>query len=86
LPRPFVCEAFGNYENALRHFEAYQLTEADWGLYHDLRKVPWKEVAYMKVLRHLTYILALCTIHAAKFVAALTVTCPSDSVWLLTRR
>ena len=39
LPVPLVCEAFGKYEHALRHFEAYQLTEADWCLYHDLRKV-----------------------------------------------
>ncbi|DBA86104.1 TPA: hypothetical protein ACH3X1_005623 [Trebouxia sp. C0004] len=39
LPVPLVCEAFGKYEHALRHFEAYQLTEADWCLYHDLRQV-----------------------------------------------
>ncbi|KAA6428922.1 MAG: hypothetical protein FRX49_01032 [Trebouxia sp. A1-2] len=39
LPVPLVCEAFGKYEPALRHCKAYQLTEADWCLYHDLRKV-----------------------------------------------
>ena len=32
-------KAFGKYEDALRHFEAYQLTVTDWCAYHDLRKV-----------------------------------------------
>lgn len=39
LPVALVCEAFGEYQHALKHFEAYQLTEIDWCLYHDLRKV-----------------------------------------------
>ena len=39
LPVPLVCEAFGKYQDTLRHFEAYKLTETDWCLYHDLRKV-----------------------------------------------
>lgn len=39
LPASLVCEAFGQYEHALRRFEEYQLTETDWRLYHDLKQV-----------------------------------------------